>query len=93
MKEFRTIKKHWLYGDCKFKVDVREEDSCGKCVHWRVCKRSMEDFCLNYDFGTSEKTTCDGCIHRFTRYINDEERIPCFKCRFFEASLRGEQPK
>lgn len=78
------IKEHWLYGKCKFKVDVFKEDSCADCIHVNVCKIDMETFCENYDLGTSEFHGCDGCIHRFTRYYTEEEnRIPCFKCKHF----------
>ena len=89
MSENLVVKKHWLYGDCKFKVDVQVEDNCSSCTHWNVCKRDMQNFCRNYNLGTSEDTTCDGCIHRYTRYyVKDEERIPCFKCQFFEEKAK-----
>lgn len=79
------IKKHWLHGDIKFNVDVKEEDNCGQCIHWKVCKQDKEHFCLNYSFGTSEDTSCDGCIHRYTRKIwYEKDGFPCFKCKFYE---------
>jgi len=77
------VKEHWLYGKCKFKVEVIKEESCEDCIHIEVCKMDMERFCENYEFGTSQFSGCDGCIHRFTRYYGEEERIPCKKCRFF----------
>lgn len=77
------IKKHWLFGECKFKVEVVNEDKCSECIHEKVCKRSFQDLCLNYEFGTSKETTCDGCIHRHTRYRERKDRIPCFKCKEF----------
>ena len=80
-----VIKQHWLYGIIKFNIDVKEEDRCSLCSHREVCKHDMRNFCLNYDFGTSEKTTCDGCIHKYTRYYGkDEDRILCFKCKYFK---------
>lgn len=78
-----VIKKHWLYGDIEFAVDVKKEDKCSECIHLSVCKGDMKNFCLNYRMGTSEKTSCSGCIHRYTRYCNDKDKIPCFKCRHF----------
>lgn len=79
-----VIKKHWLYGDIKFNIDVQEEDKCSECIHWQVCKRDMSEFCLNYCFGTSDsKASCKGCFHRHTRYCNDEDKLPCFRCKHF----------
>ena len=92
-----VIKEHWLYGKIKFNVDVMQEDSCCDCVHWQVCKRKMSDFCLNYCFGTSDcrsMDSCDSCLHRHTRYNEDKivhgtpDRIPCFKCRWFETVIK-----
>ena len=87
------IKKHWLHGDIKFNVDVKKETDCGSCIHWIVCKVGNPEkrkTCLNYEFGTSADTTCNGCIHRHTRYTRDEvvhgtpNRIPCWICRFYQ---------
>lgn len=82
-----VIKKHWLHGDIKFNVDVQEEDNCSECIHWeicKICKRDMSKFCLNYCMGTSEPTSCNGCLHRHTRKIwNEKDGIPCFKCEHF----------
>ena len=80
------VKKHWLFGDCKFNVDVQEEDKCGECIHWCVCQRIMEYYCLNYCFGTSQWKGCGGCIHRFTRHGKKEDIFPCFKCKYFKKN-------
>ena len=82
-----TVKKHWLYGEIGFHVDVKEEDNCAECIHWAVCKRDMEKFCLNYTFGTSEgkARTCDTCLHRHTRKVWCQDGFPCFKCVYFKA--------
>jgi len=77
------VKKHWLFGDCKFNVEVREEDNCSECVHAKVCKLDMENFCLNYCFGTSKHRGCGGCLHRFTRLVRTDSGFPCFKCKHF----------
>jgi len=78
------VKKHWLYGDCKFNVDVFKEDHCYECIHEEVCKRDKENFCENYSFGTSEFKNCDGCLHRYTRFYGDlKERFLCFKCKHY----------
>jgi len=83
-----VIKKHWLHGNIKFNVDVQKEDECGRCVHWRVCRHNMDDFCLNYILGTSEKTACSGCLHRHTRKIwHEKDGFPCFKCKHFKEVL------
>ena len=85
MTKQEVFKTHWLHGKIRFNVDVKEEDDCTKCVHWHVCKRTMAEFCLNYEFGTSQKTSCDGCIHRFTRKIwHKQDGFPCFDCKYFE---------
>ena len=73
-------KKHWLFGEIRFNVEVIEEDKCHECLHAIVCARNMEKFCLNYDFGNSEEG-CQSCIHRFARW--DKDKIPCFKCKYF----------
>jgi len=86
-----VIKKHWLHGDIKFNVDVTKETRCGKCSHWRVCKMDMEEFCLNYTFGTSQGKRCGSCLHRHTRYDRDEHAIPCFKCKHFNP-INKEEP-
>jgi len=73
-----VIKKHWLYRDCKFNVDVKEEPI------------DMERICENYDFGNNREHGCDSCLHRFTRpsYNGDNEIVfPCFKCKFFESPM------
>lgn len=91
MSKTPVIKKHWLYGNISFDVDVKKEDSCGECIHRRVCKFSMRDFCLNYRFGTSDVRSmedCESCIHRFTRWDKDEDKIPCFKCSFFQRKSK-----
>ncbi len=86
-------KKHWLYGNIEFKIDVIKETDCGICAHWIICKQSpsiKSKFCGNYDFGTNTDNTCDGCIHRYTRYTQDKEihgtpnKIPCWVCKFFK---------
>jgi len=80
-----VLKHHWLYGDLWFNVDVQKEDDCGKCTHWCICKRTMENFCLNYCFGTSEKTPCNGCLHRHTRLIwHEKDGVACFKCKHYK---------
>ena len=82
----KIIKKHWLHGELRFLVDVQQEDSCLKCVHWHVCKKDMQNFCENYCFGTSENTNCGGCLHRHTRprFGHQKDGIPCFKCGHFK---------
>jgi len=89
-----VIKKHWLHGKIKFNVDVKQESSCGECIHWRVCRVDMEKFCLNYTFGTSEGKagTCDTCLHRYTRKVWREDGFPCFKCRYFSPKEEEEKP-
>lgn len=82
-----VIKKHWLYGDIAFRVDVTVEDNCGDCIHWPVCRKDMSEFCLNYEFGRSEgcSGSCEQCLHRFTRW--DKDQIPCFKCKNHIAGM------
>lgn len=85
-----VVKIHWLYGKVTFNIDVEKDDNCAECIHCRVCKKNMQDFCENFDFSTSEgePKTCDQCIHRFTRFFTEEEhKIPCFKCRHFKAEV------
>lgn len=86
------VKHHWLHGNIKFNVDVKEEDSCLECIHKTVCKRDMSEFCLNYCVGTSERdAACNGCLHRHTRLMwHEKDGIPCFKCKHFK---RGEGDK
>jgi len=93
MSEKVIIKKHWLYGKLEFKVDVSVEDECHKCIHWPVCNRDMESFCLNFNFGTTQGQigSCDRCIHRFTRW--DKDRMPCFKCQYFEPLVKTEKER
>ena len=82
-------KKHWLYTYTEFNVDVTVEDKCSECMHKNVCNWDMTKLCMNYEFGRSgpnvRLNTCDSCIHRYTRYDRDEDKIPCFKCRFFNT--------
>lgn len=82
------MKTHWLYGwgpnkEVHFKVEIEEETDCTKCMHVRVCYLANEYRCSNYEFADSRGISCDGCIHRFTRY--DKEMIPCFHCVDFLA--------
>ena len=83
----KIIKEHWLYGKIEFKIDVKDEDQCSKCIHWSVCIGNMEKFCLNYCFGTNQGQpySCEQCIHRYTRWNKD--MIPCFKCKFFKSEI------
>ena len=86
------VKQHWLHGEIKFNVDVKEEDDCLTCIHVQVCCKAKKDMCLNYIFGTSDsREACFGCLHRHTRKIwNEKDGFPCFKCRFHEWKvLRG----
>ena len=83
------MKTHWLYGrgpdkllDFKREIDV--ETDCGKCIHREVCDLQMEKRCENYEFGTSGAKSCHSCIHRFTRYENDKDKVPCFSCPWFQ---------
>ena len=86
----KVVKHHWLYGELRFQVEVEKEDSCAECIHWPVCKRDMEHYCKNFDFGTSEYQSCESCLHRFTRFDEEKEgRIPCFRCSFFEVKKDG----
>lgn len=83
--------KHWLFGfgpdkEIEFNEIVMEESNCSECIHKKVCKFSMEEFCINYKFGTSQHNGCQGCLHRFTRW--DKDPIPCFKCKFFEKNTK-----
>ena len=83
------IKTHWLYGNIKFNVDVSEETNCGACIYAHVCKMDMANFCLNYELSSSrEGGGCHQCIHRYTRWRNDEDKIPCFKCEHFKVILK-----
>ena len=83
------IKKHSLYGDIKFNVDLQQEDDCNLCIHNKVCIRNWQYFCLNYEFGTSQRREAHhGCIHRFTKFtLKEENQIPCFKCRHFKLEV------
>ena len=83
-----VIKHDWLHGDIIFNVDVKEETKCSQCVHLKVCKREMQTFCLNYCFGsTGGRVGCGWCLHRFTRWRGDKDRIPCFKCKFYKELI------
>jgi hypothetical protein len=79
------IKKHWLYGDCKFNVDVKKEDDCTTCIHLKVCSRETEEFCKNFLFGTSAFRNCDACTHHCARW-NERQPIPCFKCKHYKEN-------
>ena len=78
---------HWLYGfgpdkEVKFNTPIKVEDDCVKCLHNKVCNRSMDKRCENYEFGSSsDLNCCQSCIHKYTRY--DKDKIPCFKCKDF----------
>lgn len=83
MAEGSVIKEHWLHGKCYFNVGVDHEHDCRYCIHNFVCKRTMEDLCENFDWGTSEgRGGCDHCLHKYTRYNRD--KIPCFSCSMYE---------
>lgn len=83
-KAEQVVKEHWLHGKCYFNVDVEHEHECRYCTHNYVCKRTMEDLCENYDFGTSEgRGNCDHCLHKYTRYNRD--KLPCFSCLMYES--------
>lgn len=72
---------HWLHGDVILKVAVVEETNCSTCSHKDVCDHRKSSRCSNYNFGTSDKReACEGCIHRFTRKLWDDEGFPCFHC-------------
>lgn len=82
-------RNHWLYGKDKRKFKVEEETNCDNCVHKELCRSIrtpaiFEKLCLNYSFGTSQYSGCDGCHHKFTRW--DKDSIPCFFCKFFEET-------
>lgn len=85
--------KHWLHGDCEFNVIVGDEETrCRWCLHSHVCKHDMSTFCANMLLGCSgDVATCEVCTHRFTRY-DDKQKIPCFKCSFFEPRDRYGSP-
>lgn len=84
MAEGSVVKEHWLHGKCYFNVDVEREHECRWCMHVFVCKRTMEDLCENFCFGTSEgRGHCDHCLHKYTRYER-REKLPCFSCFMFE---------
>jgi hypothetical protein len=88
------IKNHWLYGDIYMMVKVDMESPCSKCKHWGPCPVDMQKFCLNYDEGRSDlHPGCNNCIHRFTRFDKDEDKIPCFACRWFEEGPRTVEKK
>ena len=84
------MKTHWLYGEgpdkiVKYHHEIDEESNCKKCIHHRVCRYDMAEFCVNYKFGTSSAKpidTCESCSHKYTRY--DKEPIPCFLCKHIE---------
>lgn len=87
-----SVHTHWLFGhgpnkELKFNVFVLKESSCGECLHNKVCDHIMEKRCVNYEFATSEHTSCAGCIHRFTRFDKDDTKIPCFRCPDFRRKL------
>lgn len=89
-----SVKTHWLYGHgldkiLDFKREVDEETDCSACVHREVCGRDVEKRCENYQYGTSERSACQGCSHRFTRY--DEKSVPCFSCPWFRKSPSVEE--
>ena len=77
------MKKNKFCWDKMFKIPVRKETNCKKCIHYKVCRFTMDKFCINYIFGNSdnEPESCLGCVHRYTRF--PAERIPCFKCKYF----------
>lgn len=86
------VKHHWLFGDIYMAVKIEKESDCSKCRHLDPCKVDMANFCLNYVMGTSEgRRGCDQCIHRFTRWDKDEDKIPCFVCRWFEQGPRTKE--
>jgi hypothetical protein len=81
------MKTHWLHGrgpnkEVHFKVEIDEETDCKECIHNHVCMHKKERLCLNYEFGTSEYSGCDSCLHRFTRWCR-KEPLPCFHCEHF----------
>ena len=85
----KTI-KHWLHGECKFEELVDKETDCSTCIHIRVCKFDVSDFCINHIFSCSAKdmARCETCIHKFTRYDN-RQPIPCFKCKFYKEEYEN----
>jgi hypothetical protein len=74
--------KHHIYGECLFNVKVIKETDCLRCIHKKVCNFDCEKRCANYHLGRSGEVGCTGCIHRFTRF-DDEEKILCFICNDF----------
>lgn len=75
------MKKHWLYGESHFEVEIDEETDCSKCIHKKVCDGRKSKRCSNFRWGDSRYDDCEGCEHHFTRY--DKDSIPCFHCKDF----------
>lgn len=81
--------EHSLLGSTYYKHKVDEEHECFECIHNKVCRHDNEEFCLNYEFGTSQGKGCHSCLHRFTRW--DSEHIPCFICKYFQKENNDEK--
>lgn len=80
------MKTHWLFGRgpdkiLDFKKEIDVETDCGGCIHNEVCDHNNEKRCENYVFGDSRGKSCQGCLHKYTRY--DKDKVPCFTCPWF----------
>lgn len=79
----KIVHTHWLYGHgpekkLEFKHAVATETNCTTCIHVKVCTRSEEKRCVNFELGTSQHSNCHACIHHYTRF--DKDKVPCFHC-------------
>lgn len=76
--------KHWLHGEVELPCPVEKDMECKKCIHNVVCKRTMQEFCLNYTFATSTEapSSCLSCIHHYTRF-DQKQPISCFACKHY----------
>ncbi len=72
--------------DKLFKLVVRKESNCKKCIHDKICRYNIGDFCRNYEFERPTKIMqCNSCLHRDTRF--PDHNIPCFRCKYFRRKL------